>query len=57
MNLIAKAKELRASGMDVIGLARGEPDFDAPKVIREKAAKKFLKGNTTLCCGVTGHEK
>ena len=27
----AKAKELRASGEDVIGFGAGEPDFDTPQ--------------------------
>lgn len=34
MDLIAKAKSLKASGVDVIGLAGGEPDFDTPKAIK-----------------------
>ena len=32
-----KARELKAKGMDVIGLGAGEPDFDTPDNIKEAA--------------------
>ena len=51
MDLIAKAKSLKASGVDVIGLAGGEPDFDTPKAIKEKAIEELLKGNTHYAVG------
>ncbi|OAQ21732.1 pyridoxal phosphate-dependent aminotransferase [Thermosulfurimonas dismutans] len=37
----AKAKAMRAKGIDVINLSAGEPDFDTPEHIR-KAAKEAL---------------
>ena len=37
----AKAKKLKAQGIDVINLSAGEPDFDTPEHIR-KAAKQAL---------------
>ena len=49
-----KAKELKASGKDIIGLGAGEPDFDTPENIKQadiKAVfemslrnKKFIQG-------------
>lgn len=51
MDLIAKAKSLKASGVDVIGLAGGEPDFDTPKAIKEKAIEELLKGNIHYAVG------
>lgn len=37
MDLSNKAKKLRASGIDVIGLAGGESTFDTPKAIKDRA--------------------
>lgn len=42
--LDARAKELRASGRDVINMSVGEPDFEAPAVAREAAAARALSG-------------
>ncbi len=42
----AKARELRAQGKDVIGLAAGEPDFDTPDNIKEAAYKAIRDGKT-----------
>ena len=33
----AKAKEMKASGIDVISFGAGEPDFDTPVHIRNSA--------------------
>jgi aspartate aminotransferase len=41
-----KARELRAQGRDVIGLAAGEPDFDTPENIKEAAIKAIRDGKT-----------
>lgn len=41
-----KARELRAQGRDVIGLAAGEPDFDTPDNIKEAAIKAIRDGKT-----------
>ena len=38
----AKAKELRAAGVNVIGFAAGEPDFDTPEPIRD-AVKEAME--------------
>jgi aspartate aminotransferase len=42
----AKARELKAQGRDVIGLAAGEPDFDTPDNIKEAAIKAIREGKT-----------
>ncbi len=44
--ITAKAKELRAAGVDVIGLGAGEPDFDTPDHIKDAAAKALADGFT-----------
>jgi aspartate aminotransferase len=42
----AKAGELRAQGIDVIGLGTGEPDFDTPQHIKDAAIDAIQKGDT-----------
>jgi aspartate aminotransferase len=37
--ITAKAKELKASGEDVIGLGAGEPDFGTPEHVKQAAVK------------------
>ena len=44
--LDAKAKAMKAEGMDVLGFAAGEPDFDTPDVIKRRAIKEIEAGNT-----------
>ncbi|RFC63552.1 pyridoxal phosphate-dependent aminotransferase [Fulvimarina endophytica] len=41
-----KARELKAKGMDVIGLGAGEPDFDTPDNIKEAAVAAIARGET-----------
>ena len=41
-----KARELKASGKDIIGLGAGEPDFDTPDNIKEAAIKAIKDGDT-----------
>jgi aspartate aminotransferase len=41
-----KARELKATGKDVIGLGAGEPDFDTPDNIKEAAMKAIRDGDT-----------
>ncbi len=55
MAVTAKAKELIASGRDVIGLGAGEPDFDTPLHIKEAAIKAISEGKTkyTAVDGIT----
>ena len=42
----ARAKEMRAAGIDVISLDAGEPDFDTPERIKEAARKALGEGRT-----------
>ena len=42
----AKAKSLKASGVDVISFGVGEPDFDTPENIKEAAIKAIRSGFT-----------
>ena len=41
-----KARNLKAAGQDVIGLAAGEPDFDTPDNIKEAAIAAIRRGET-----------
>lgn len=41
-----KARELKESGKDVIGLGAGEPDFDTPDNVKEAAIKAIQAGDT-----------
>jgi aspartate aminotransferase len=42
----AKARELRARGVDVISFGAGEPDFDTPQRIKDAAAQAMQRGQT-----------
>ena len=42
----ARAKELKAQGVDVVGFGAGEPDFDTPDYIKEAAIKALKAGQT-----------
>jgi aspartate aminotransferase len=42
----AKAKELRARGVDVISFGAGEPDFDTPARIKDAALRAMQAGQT-----------
>ena len=42
----AKAKELRAQGVDIVGFGAGEPDFDTPDNIKEAAVRALNAGFT-----------
>ena len=42
----AKAKELKAKGIDVVGFGAGEPDFNTPENICEAACKAIESGYT-----------
>ncbi|MEM7300738.1 MAG: pyridoxal phosphate-dependent aminotransferase [Pseudomonadota bacterium] len=41
-----KARELKAQGVDVIGLGAGEPDFDTPDNIKDAAKAAIDRGET-----------
>lgn len=49
----ARAKELKAQGVDVVGFGAGEPDFDTPEYIRD-AAKHALDAGMTRYTPVSG---
>ena len=42
----AKAKKLKADGVDICGFGAGEPDFDTPQHIKDAAAKALADGFT-----------
>jgi aspartate aminotransferase len=42
----AKARELRARGIDVISFGAGEPDFDTPQRIKDAAVAAMGRGHT-----------
>ena len=42
----AKAKELRARGVNVISFGAGEPDFDTPERIKDAAIQAMKRGQT-----------
>ena len=46
MAITAKAAELRAAGRDIISLGAGEPDFDTPLNIKQKAIEAINSGET-----------
>ena len=46
MAVTAKAAQMKAEGIDVIGLGAGEPDFDTPEPIRNAAKKAMDDGQT-----------
>ena len=52
--MAAKARDLRASGKDVIGLSLGEPDFNIPDFIKV-AAKKAIDDNYNSYTPVDGY--
>ena len=52
--MAAKARELRESGKDVIGLSLGEPDFNIPDFIKE-SAKKAIDENYNSYTPVDGY--
>jgi aspartate aminotransferase len=41
-----KARELKASGKDIIAFSAGEPDFDTPQIIKDEAIKAIEDGFT-----------
>ena len=44
--ITAKAKALKAEGIDVIGFGAGEPDFDTPDNVKDEAIKAINEGFT-----------
>lgn len=46
LEITAKAKAMKANGIDVIGFGAGEPDFNTPTNIQEAGIKAIKDGNT-----------
>jgi aspartate aminotransferase len=46
MAVTARAKQLKAEGVDVVSFGAGEPDFDTPEFIKEAAKKALDQGAT-----------
>ena len=46
MAVTNKARELKAAGVDIIGLGAGEPDFDTPDNIKKAAVEAINTGDT-----------
>lgn len=44
--ITAKAKQMKAEGLDVVGFGAGEPDFDTPENIKQACINSLLAGNT-----------
>ncbi|MBS4173244.1 pyridoxal phosphate-dependent aminotransferase [Bacillus sp. FJAT-49736] len=57
--ITAKANEMKAEGLDVIGLGAGEPDFNTPVHIIDAAFKSMKEGKTkyTATGGLPGLKK
>jgi aspartate aminotransferase len=49
-----KSRELKASGIDIISLSLGEPDFSTPQIIKD-AAKKAIDDNFSYYTHVSGY--
>ena len=46
MAVAARAKELKAQGVDVVSFGAGEPDFDTPQFIKDAAIEALKAGKT-----------
>lgn len=53
LQMDAKAKRMKAEGVDVLSFSAGEPDMDTPSHIKE-AAKKAIDAGFTKYCPATG---
>lgn len=53
--MLQKTNELRAAGVDIIGMSAGEPDFNTPGFIKE-AAKKAIDDNFSHYSPVAGYD-
>lgn len=53
--MLQKTNELRAAGVDIIGMSAGEPDFNTPDFIKE-AAKKAIDDNFSRYSPVAGYD-
>ncbi|DAB34159.1 MAG TPA: aspartate aminotransferase [Sulfurospirillum sp. UBA12182] len=46
MAITALAREMKASGKDVLSFSAGEPDFGTPEIIKQAAIKAITEGNS-----------
>ncbi|HSE95506.1 MAG TPA: pyridoxal phosphate-dependent aminotransferase [Methylomirabilota bacterium] len=46
MAMAARARAMRAEGIDVLSFSQGEPDFDTPERIKEAAVRALREGQT-----------
>lgn len=46
LEIDAKAKKMKADGLDVVGFGAGEPDFNTPRHVIEAAVKAMDEGKT-----------
>ena len=53
--MLQKSNELRAAGVDIIGMSAGEPDFDTPTHIKE-AGQRAIAENYSRYTAVAGYE-
>jgi len=44
--ITAKAKQMKADGIDVVSFGAGEPDFDTPQFIKDRAIEALQGGDT-----------
>ncbi len=44
--MTGRVAELKRQGVDVIGLAAGEPDFDTPDFVKDAAIEAIRQGRT-----------
>ena len=52
----AKAKEMKAAGVDVVGFGTGQPDFDTPVFTKEAAKQALDEGFTKYTAAAGIHE-
>lgn len=59
MAVSALAQELKSQGKDILSFSAGEPDFDTPEVIKQKAIEALNQGKTkyTAVDGITEVKK
>ena len=51
MAMSGRVTELKAQGIDIIGLSAGEPDFDTPDFVKEAAIKAIPRWGHQLYHG------
>lgn len=57
--ITAKAKQMKADGIDVVSFGAGEPDFDTPQFVKDAAIKSLNAGFTkyTPSSGTPGYKQ